>query len=51
MCRYAGVSQEDGTALYYHKALDENKQPTGELEKVSYDKLTNNDYFILDSSA
>lgn len=50
MYRYAGVNQEDGTALYYHKVLDENKQPTGELEKVSYDKLTNNDYFILDSA-
>lgn len=50
MYRYAGVNQEDGTALYYHKVLDDNNKPTGELEKVSYEKLTNNDYFILDSA-
>ena len=50
MYRYAGVNQEDGTALYYHKVLDDNKKPTGELEKVPYEKLTNNDYFILESA-
>lgn len=51
MYRYAGVDQETGKALYYHKVVDpETKKPTGELEKVDYTKLSSDDYFILSSA-
>lgn len=47
--RYAGVDQQTGEGLYYHRVM-ENGEPTGELEAVPYQKLTSNDYFLCGSA-
>ncbi len=47
--RYAGVDQQTGEGLYYHRVM-ENGEPTGELEAVTYQNLTANDYFLCGSA-
>lgn len=48
--RYAGVDHETGDPLYYHRVLDDNGDPTGALEAVTYDKLSSEDYFLCGSA-
>ena len=54
LIKYAGVDPENGQALYWHKILDANGQPTGELEAVPFQQLNTsgavNDYFLCGSA-